>query len=99
MLLSLALEKAVERSGFVVFPSGDPTDTFSAALAAGSDVLDEVLRTAIADRKYDLAAVAATALGAVTDRDALAPTAESIRWSRRSRSRTAESSLPPLGHW
>ncbi|MBV8229092.1 MAG: HEAT repeat domain-containing protein, partial [Planctomycetaceae bacterium] len=71
VLLGLALEKALERTGFAAFPSGDPANTFAAALAAGPSVLGRVLRAAIDDRKYDLAAVAATALGAVTDRDAL----------------------------
>jgi CheY-like chemotaxis protein len=41
-------------------------------VAAGPAVLGDVLRTAIADGKTDLAAVAATALGRVTDANALA---------------------------
>ncbi|HZW29268.1 MAG TPA: HEAT repeat domain-containing protein, partial [Isosphaeraceae bacterium] len=70
--LSLALEKAVERVGFTEFPAKDPSNTLATALAAGPNVLAQVLRTAIADKKTDLAAVAAMALGQVTDRDALA---------------------------
>ena len=41
-LLSLALEKAVERVGLAAFPAGDPSAAFAAALAAGPDVLGEV---------------------------------------------------------
>ena len=70
--MSLALEKAVERTGFDRFPAGDPSNTLSTAIAAGPAVLGDVLRRAIADGKTDLAAVAATALGKVTDASALA---------------------------
>ena len=59
--LSLALEKAVERVGFTSFPAQDQA-TFAAATASGPSILGEVLKTAIADGKTDLAAVAATAL-------------------------------------
>lgn len=71
-LLSQALEKAVERSGFAAYPGADPGGAFAAAVAAGPAVLGDVLRGAIADGKGDLAAVAATALGRVTGDGALA---------------------------
>lgn len=71
VLISLALEKAIERSGFNAFPASDPTGAYPAALAAGPAVLADVLRTAIADGKFDLAAVSAAALGQVTDATAL----------------------------
>ncbi len=71
-LVSLALDKAIERVGFAAFPASDPTAAFSTALSAGPDVLGRVVRTALADRKYDLAAAAVSALGQVTDRGALA---------------------------
>jgi hypothetical protein len=70
-LASLSLEKAIERVGFTNFPAGDQT-AFSAAKAAGPAVLAEVLRTAVADGKTELAAAAAAALGQITDRSALA---------------------------
>lgn len=70
--LSLLLEKAIEREGFGNYPKADPSNTFSSAVAAGPGVLGDVLRQAIADGKPDLAAVAATALGKVTDATALA---------------------------
>jgi hypothetical protein len=72
VLVSLALEKAVERTGFDKFPEGDASNTLATAVSAGSAVLSDVLRTAIVDRKDDLAAVAAGALGKVTDTNALA---------------------------
>lgn len=72
VFLSLALEKAVERVGLAAYPANDPTGAFSSALSAGPIVLGQVLRTALADGHSDLAAVAAVALGRVTDRDALA---------------------------
>jgi HEAT repeat protein len=67
VLVSVALEKAIERVGFSAFPAGDQA-TFAMAVAAGPRVLGEVLHEAIADGKTDLAAAAATALGQVTDR-------------------------------
>jgi len=70
--VALALEKAVHTTGFDKFPAGDPSNTFATAEAAGPEVLGDVLRQAIADGKADLAAVAATALGKVTDASALA---------------------------
>jgi CheY-like chemotaxis protein len=75
VLVSLALEKAIDRAGGVAgftTTGGDAAETFAAAVSAGPAVLSRVLRSAIDDRKWDLAAVAATALGLVTDRDALA---------------------------
>ena len=68
--ISLALEKAIERVGFSSFPAKDPA-TFAAAKASGPSILSEVLKTAVADGKTDLAATAATALGQVIDRAAL----------------------------
>jgi hypothetical protein len=69
--LSLTIEKAIEKVGFTSFLSQDQA-TLAAAKAAGASRLREVLKIAIADRKYDLGAVAAKALGAVIDRNALA---------------------------
>jgi HEAT repeat protein len=72
--LSLALEKAAERTGLANFlANDDPAGTFASALAAGPMALGEVLRTALAIGHSELAAVAATALGRVIDRDALPP--------------------------
>ncbi len=71
--VSLALEKAIDRVGFNAFPAQDQ-GTFASAVAAGPAVLVEVLRKAIADGKDELAAVAATALGQVTDRTLLSGT-------------------------
>ncbi len=71
VLVSLALEKAIERASFAAFPANDPTGAFPAALAAGPVVLVEVARTAIADGKTDLAAVAVTSLGRVIDANAV----------------------------
>jgi HEAT repeat protein len=70
---SIALEKAVERAGYDAFPAKDQP-AFDAAKNSGVSILSEVLRTAIADGKADLAAAAATALGQITDRAALAST-------------------------
>jgi len=72
MLVSLAVDKAVERVGYAAYPSADPTNSFPLALAVGPDILGRVLRAAIADGKLDLAAAVAQALGQVTDRDVLA---------------------------
>ncbi len=69
--LSLALAKAVERLKPDDVPAKDPA-TFAAATAAGPSLLGEVLETAIADGKKDLAAVAVLALAKVTDRKDLA---------------------------
>jgi len=71
--VSLSLEKAIDRAGFNSFPAQDQ-GTFASAVAAGPAVLAEVLRKAIADGKDGLAAVAATALGQVTDRALLSRT-------------------------
>ena len=70
--VSLALDKAVERVGFAAFPTSDPSNALATATAAGPDVLSDVLEQAVADGKTDHAAVAATALGQVTDRNRLA---------------------------
>ncbi len=71
--ISLALEKAVERVGFEAFPAKDQA-TLGAATATGTAVLGDVLKTAIADGKTDLAAAAAIVLGQIADRSALAST-------------------------
>jgi HEAT repeat protein len=70
VFLSLALEKSVERIGFANFPARDP-ETFASAMAAGPNILGQVIRTALTDGKYDLAAAAVIPLGQVTDADAL----------------------------
>jgi HEAT repeat protein len=72
--ISLTLEKAIERVGFNSF-SASTAPTFTAAKASGPSILSEVLKTAVADGKTDLAATAATALGQVVDRAALSATA------------------------
>ncbi len=59
--------------GFEAFPAKDQA-TFGAATATGASVLGDVLKTAIADGKTDLAAAAAMALGRIADRSALAST-------------------------
>jgi hypothetical protein len=71
--VSLSLEKAIDRVGFNAFPAQDQ-GAFASAVAAGPAVLAEVLRKAIADGKDELAAVAATALGQVTNRALLSGT-------------------------
>jgi hypothetical protein len=71
--LSLALETAVEKVGFTNFPAKDDA-TFKAARASGPSILADVLKTAIADGKTDLAAAATIALADVTDRGALSAT-------------------------
>jgi len=71
--LSLALEKAVERVGFTSFPAHDQA-TFAAASASRPSILEEVLKTAIADGKTDLAATAVTVLARVTNRMVLSGT-------------------------
>jgi HEAT repeat protein len=68
--LSIRLEEAVERVGFTAFPAQDQA-TFTAAKAAGPLILTDVLKTAIADGKDDLAAAAATVLGDLIDAAAL----------------------------
>jgi HEAT repeats len=68
--LSLTLEKAIEKVGVTALPTADPA-TFAAAKAAGAPRLTDVLNAAIADGKYDLAAVAARALGSVVDKSEL----------------------------
>ncbi|WP_422927916.1 hypothetical protein [Singulisphaera sp. PoT] len=72
ILVSLAVDKGVERAGYTAYPATDPAKSYPLALSAGPDILGKVLDGAVADRKYDLAAAAATALGQVTDRDVLA---------------------------
>jgi HEAT repeats len=71
--ISVALEKAIERVGFKSFSANNQAP-FAAAKASGPSILSEVLKTAIADGKTDLAAIAATALGQVIDQGALTAT-------------------------
>jgi HEAT repeat protein len=71
--LSLALEKAVEKVGFTNFLAKDDA-AFKAAMASGPSILAEALKTAIADGKTNLAAVAVVALAQVTDPGALSAT-------------------------
>jgi hypothetical protein len=71
--LSLALEKAVERVGFSAFPDRDQA-TFTMATTSGPSILEEVLKTAVADGKTELAAVAIMALARTTDQTALSRT-------------------------
>ena len=66
--LSMTLEKAIERTGFASLIEKDQA-TLMTAKAAGPSLLAEVLKTAIADGKTDLAAVVASALGEVIDRE------------------------------
>jgi HEAT repeat protein len=68
--LSLMLDKAIERVGFSAFPAKDQA-TFTTARASSPVILSQVLKTAIEDHKYDLAAVVAALLGQVSDRKAL----------------------------
>ncbi len=70
--VSLAVEKGVERAGYPSYPAGDPSNSYAVALASGPEILGQVLQTAINDRKPDLAAATAQALGNVTDRNVLA---------------------------
>ncbi len=63
----------MERVGFEAFPAKDQA-TLGAATATGTAVLGDVLKTAIADGKTDLAAAAAIVLGQIADRSALAST-------------------------
>ena len=71
--ISLTMEKAVERVGLGSFPTKDAA-TFDAAKANGAPILIDVLKTAIRDKKAELAAIAATALGQVIDKSALTAT-------------------------
>jgi hypothetical protein len=68
--LSLALAQAAGRVGPEAVAAQEPA-TFAAATAAGPALLAQVLETAIADAKPDLAAAAVLALAKVTDRAAL----------------------------
>jgi hypothetical protein len=71
--LSMALEKVVERVGYTSFLAQDQASP-ATAIPVDPSLLSEVLKTAVADRKTDLAAVTATALGRVIDRNALSAT-------------------------
>ena len=71
--ISLTLDKAIKRVGLSAFPTKDPA-SFDLAKASGPIILSEVLKTAVADGKTELAAMAATALGQVIDRAALTAT-------------------------
>ena len=69
-LTSLAIDDAIKRVGFKAFPAHDQV-TYAEAIKAGPSVLTEVMRTATADGKDELAAAASSALGRVTDRGLL----------------------------
>ena len=69
---SLLLEQAIARLGFNKAAAGGDPEAFASAKACGSFILSDVLKTAIADKKTDLAALTASALGQITNRDALA---------------------------
>jgi HEAT repeat protein len=71
-LISLAIQKSIERVGLESFPTQDPMGAYPLALAAGPAVLGDVVRGAIDAGLSDVAAAAVFALGRVTDRDALA---------------------------
>ena len=71
VFVGLMLQDAVDRVGPDAFPGQDPTGAYPTALAAGPEVLGEVLRRAIAAGQSDLAVAAAAALGRVAERDAL----------------------------
>jgi hypothetical protein len=73
--LSLALEKAVDQVGFTAFVARDQA-ALTAATASGPSILEEVLKTAVADGKTDLAAAAVMALARVTNPTALAATGQ-----------------------
>ena len=68
--LSITLEEAARQVGFSSIATKDQT-VFTAAKAAGPTVLADVLETAIADGKGDLAVAAVMALGQLTDSTAL----------------------------
>lgn len=71
-LVSLAIQKSVERVGLANFPARDPVGAFPLAMASGPTVMGEVVRGALADGLSDLGAAAVMVLGRVADRDALA---------------------------
>ncbi len=70
LLVALALQKAVEHSGVGGFVQ-DPSGAYPTALTAGPEVLDDVLRLALAEGLPGLSAAAATTLGRVAERDTL----------------------------
>src|SRR5262249_42596438 len=69
VFVSFLLEKPAERDGIGTVTQ-DTNPAFAQAMAMGPGPLTKVLDTAIIDRHYDLAALAALALGRVADRDA-----------------------------
>jgi hypothetical protein len=71
VFVSLAIEKAIDRVGAPNFPTKDPTGVYPIALAAGADVMGDVLRAAIADDHMELAAASATILGQIADSSAM----------------------------
>jgi len=64
--LGAVLERAVDKVGYGNFPAQDQA-TYAEALAAGPEVLGDLLRGAIATGRTDLAAATAQALGQVAD--------------------------------
>jgi HEAT repeat protein len=68
---SMDLQRAIDRVGLHEFSTKDHA-TYQQALATGPVVMTEVLRTALADGRDELAAVATMVLGKLTDRSKLA---------------------------
>ncbi|MDG3007496.1 hypothetical protein [Paludisphaera mucosa] len=64
--LGFLLERAVDKVGYANFPAKDQ-ETYAEVLAAGPEVLGDLLRGAIATRRGNLAAATAEALGKVAD--------------------------------
>ncbi len=99
--VSIMLDKAVEKTGRLDFATKNAA-AFNAAKASGPAVLSDVLKTAIADGRGDLAAVSAQALGAVSRRDQLTgrrmhPLAEALLASERPTQFAAAKALVELG--
>jgi HEAT repeat protein len=69
--LSIALQESVQTVGVSSFPAKDQT-TFAAVKAAGPLIVTDILRTAIANDKSDVAIAAVVTLGDLTDAAALA---------------------------
>lgn len=71
LVAALALQKSVESVGIAAFPQQDPLGAYALAVAAGPEVMANVLRLALDRNLPDVAAAAATVLGNVADRDVL----------------------------
>ena len=97
-MVSLSLEKGIDRVGFNSFPAQDQ-GTFAAAVKTGPAVLVQVLHKAIADGKDELAAVAAMALARVTDPGTLAVTGHPHPLAEALSAPGREFSSPPPRPW